>query len=137
MPVPGLVRPTAPVCPEIASQSTSDHPETANSRRVGSPRSPPHSSATHRTAHLLRDSRIAQFRYESGNTRPTRPVGYIEVPTGVAIFPKEILFSPRKWAEARYNIVRWTMMPRGGHFAALEEPELLVDDIRAFFRGLR
>ncbi|MCH7992542.1 MAG: epoxide hydrolase [Gemmatimonadetes bacterium] len=79
----------------------------------------------------------SRLYYESGNTRPTRPVGYIEVPTGVAIFPKEILFSPRKWAEARYNIVRWTMMPRGGHFAALEEPELLLDDIRAFFRDLR
>ena len=79
----------------------------------------------------------SRLYYESGNTRPTRPVGYIEVPTGVAIFPKEILFSPRKWAEARYNIVRWTVMPRGGHFAALEEPELLLDDIRAFFRDLK
>ena len=59
------------------------------------------------------------------------------VPTGVAVFPKEIIFTPRRWAEAQYNIVRWTVMPRGGHFAALEEPELLVDDIRAFFRGLR
>ena len=75
--------------------------------------------------------------YESGNTPPTRPAGYIDVPTGAAIFPKEILFTPRKWAEARYNIVRWTVMPRGGHFAALEEPDLLVDDIRAFFSGLR
>ena len=75
--------------------------------------------------------------YESRNTRATRPVGYIHVPTGAAIFPKEIYFAPRRWAEARYNIVRWTVMPRGGHFAALEEPELLVDDVRAFFRGVR
>ena len=79
----------------------------------------------------------SRLYYESGNTPPTRPVGYGDVPTGAAIFPKEINFTPRKWAEARYNIVRWTVMPRGGHFAALEEPELLVDDIRAFFRGLR
>ena len=50
---------------------------------------------------------------------------------------KEILFTPRLWAEGGFNIVRWTMMPRGGHFAALEEPELLVDDVRAFFRDLR
>ena len=79
----------------------------------------------------------SRLYYESGNTPPTRSVGYIDVPTGVAVFPKEILFTPRRWAEARYNIVHWTVMPRGGHFAALEEPELLVDDIRAFFRGLR
>ena len=79
----------------------------------------------------------SRIYYESGNTPPTRPVGYIDVPTGAAIFPKEISFTPRRWAEARYNIVRWTLMPRGGHFAALEEPELLVDDIRAFFRELR
>ena len=79
----------------------------------------------------------SRLYYESSNTPATRPVGYIDVPTGAAIFPKEKFFTPRVWAEARYNIVRWTLMPRGGHFAALEEPELLVDDIRAFFRGLR
>ena len=79
----------------------------------------------------------SRLYYESGNTPATRPVGYIDVPTGVAVFPKEILFTPRLWAEGGFNIVRWTMMPRGGHFAALEEPELLVDDVRAFFRDLR
>ncbi|MCH7532650.1 MAG: epoxide hydrolase [Gemmatimonadetes bacterium] len=79
----------------------------------------------------------SRLYYESGNTPATRPVGYVDVPTGVAIFPKEILFTPRKWAEASFNIVRWTVMPRGGHFAALEEPELLVEDIRAFFKDLR
>jgi microsomal epoxide hydrolase len=75
--------------------------------------------------------------YESRHAPVTRPVQYVEVPTAGAIFPKEIYFTPRTWAEARYNIVRWTVMPRGGHFAALEEPELLVDDIRAFYRELR
>jgi len=79
----------------------------------------------------------ARLYYESGNTRPTRAVGFIDVPTGVAVFPKEISFTPRAWAEASYNIVHWTRMPRGGHFAALEEPELLIDDVRTFFRGLR
>ena len=79
----------------------------------------------------------SRLYYESRNTPSTRRAGYIDVPTGAAIFPKEISFTPRKWAEARYNIVRWTLMPRGGHFAALEEPELLLDDVRAFFRGLR
>ena len=63
--------------------------------------------------------------------------GRVTVPTACALFPKEITTPPRKWVEARYNLVRWTPMPRGGHFAALEEPVLLVDDIRAFFRTIR
>jgi pimeloyl-ACP methyl ester carboxylesterase len=61
----------------------------------------------------------------------------IEVPTAYASFPREILHPPRAWAERAYNIKRWTLMPAGGHFAALEEPEALVADIRAFFRDLR
>jgi pimeloyl-ACP methyl ester carboxylesterase len=69
-----------------------------------------------------------------GDPRPRR---YVEVPTGVALFPKELIVPPRKWVEARYNLVHWTEMPRGGHFATLEEPELYVEDVRAFFRGLR
>ena len=79
----------------------------------------------------------ARIYYESRHTPPTRPVGYVEVPTAGAIFPEEISFTPRKWAEANYNIVRWTRMPAGGHFAALEQPELLVDDIRGFFRTVK
>ena len=62
---------------------------------------------------------------------------YVDVPTGAAIFPKELYRPPRSWAEAAFNIVHWTEMPRGGHFAAMEEPELLVDDVRSFFRLLR
>ena len=75
--------------------------------------------------------------FESRNVPASGPVGFIEVPTAGAIFPAEIVIPPRRWAEARYNIVRWTEMPRGGHFAALEEPELLIEDVRAFFRDLR
>lgn len=59
------------------------------------------------------------------------------VPVGVALFPKEINVPPRKWVEAQYNVTHWTDMPRGGHFASLEEPQLLVEDVRKFFRGLR
>jgi pimeloyl-ACP methyl ester carboxylesterase len=59
------------------------------------------------------------------------------LPTGVAEFPKEILRSPRPWCEPHYNITRWTTMPRGGHFAAFEQPELLVEDVRAFFATVR
>ena len=46
------------------------------------------------------------------------------------MFPKDISHPPREWAARFFNVQRWTEMPRGGHFAALEEPELLVDDIR-------
>jgi len=61
----------------------------------------------------------------------------VEVPTGVASFPKEIVPTPRNWCESRYNITHWTTMPRGGHFAAFEQPELFVDDVRAFFATVR
>jgi pimeloyl-ACP methyl ester carboxylesterase len=61
----------------------------------------------------------------------------VEVPTGCAVFPREIYRAPRRWAEQRYRITRWTRMPRGGHFAALEEPTLLVEDLRTFFREVR
>ncbi len=61
----------------------------------------------------------------------------IQAPCAVALFPKEISRPPREWAERSYNVQRWTEMHRGGHFAALEEPDLLAEDIRAFFRPLR
>ena len=61
----------------------------------------------------------------------------VELPTGVASFPKEILKSLRPWCEAGYNITHWTAMDRGGHFAAFEQPELFVDDVRAFFATVR
>ena len=66
-----------------------------------------------------------------------RPADRVEVPTGVAAFPKEIVLSPRHWCEANYRITRWTTMPRGGHFAAFEQPDLFVDDVRAFFATVR
>jgi len=61
----------------------------------------------------------------------------VELPTGIAAFPAEILKAPRSWCEAGYNITHWTDMPRGGHFAAFEQPELFVDDVAKFFGGLR
>ena len=65
-----------------------------------------------------------------------KPDTRIETPTAVANFPAELMRPPRTWAERAYNVVRWTEMPSGGHFAAMEEPALLADDIRAFFREL-
>jgi pimeloyl-ACP methyl ester carboxylesterase len=64
-------------------------------------------------------------------------VGPTKVPAAFAIFPKDISQPPREWAERFFNVQRWTEMPRGGHFVALEEPELLVEDLRAWFRAFR
>ena len=62
----------------------------------------------------------------------------VEVPTAAALFPAELLaWPPRSYVERLYNITHWSEMPRGGHFAALEEPDLLIDDIRAFARTFR
>jgi microsomal epoxide hydrolase len=65
------------------------------------------------------------------------PADRVDVPTAFAIFPREVFIAPRPWVESRFNVVRWTEMASGGHFAAFEEPELLVQDVRSFFRDLR
>ena len=62
----------------------------------------------------------------------------VEVPTGCALFPKELLaWPPRSYAQRIYNIQHWTEMPRGGHFGAMEEPQLLINDIREFAKTIR
>ena len=63
--------------------------------------------------------------------------GRVEVPTGHAVYPCELLQTPRAWGEKRYNIVHWTEQERGGHFAAFERPEAFVADVRAFGRVVR
>jgi microsomal epoxide hydrolase len=65
----------------------------------------------------------------------THPTARVEVPTGVAVFPKEMLNGrpPRTWAERDYHLVHWSLMSRGGHFACFEQPELFVRDVRTFF----
>ena len=76
--------------------------------------------------------------YESQHEPWSIPQGEsITVPCGVAVFPRELSRPPREWAERSYNVQRWTEMPSGGHFAALEEPQRLAQDIREFFRPLR
>ncbi len=72
--------------------------------------------------------------WEDAHTRDRQT--YVSVPTGVARFPKEPLRYPRSWVENHYNVTRWVDMPRGGHFAAMEQPELFADDVRAFFGAL-
>ena len=81
------------------------------------------------SARLYFEVRKAPLRFQLGQ--------FVHPPCGVARFPKEAPFPPRSWVERGYNVRQWTAMPRGGHFAALEAPELLVEDVRAFFRPLR
>jgi pimeloyl-ACP methyl ester carboxylesterase len=57
----------------------------------------------------------------------------VTVPTGVTVFPGEIFRPPRAWAEPMYPAIRsWTKAPKGGHFAAMEQPALFVEDLRVF-----
>jgi Predicted hydrolases or acyltransferases (alpha/beta hydrolase superfamily) len=73
--------------------------------------------------------------YENMHSLPS--MGRIEVPTGIALFPADILLPPKEWAVRNLHITHWTSMPRGGHFTAMEDPEFLADDIRTFFRPYR
>ena len=75
------------------------------------------------------ENRLQPLRFAAGQ-RVLPPVAF-------AHFPKEINHPPRVWLERVFNVAQWTDMPRGGHFAAMEEPELLAADIRSFFRRFR
>jgi pimeloyl-ACP methyl ester carboxylesterase len=61
----------------------------------------------------------------------------VEAPTGILQFREDVWCLPRKWAERYYNVQRWNVSDTGGHFAPAEVPNIMVDDIRAFFRELR
>jgi len=74
------------------------------------------------------------YEYAQGMTPR---VAKVTVPTAVAVFPKDLSQPPRSWAERTYYVTRYTVMPRGGHFAAHEEPDLLAADLAEFFRSLR
>ena len=82
-----------------------------------------------------------RFYRESIVEAPWKPIHdhtpNVPTPSGFAIFPEDVLLIPRKVAERYANVQHWTIMPRGGHFAPAEEPDLLIDDIRTFFRTLR
>ncbi|TYA13524.1 epoxide hydrolase [Paenibacillus faecis] len=77
----------------------------------------------------------AHLYYENAHSLP--PLGYIEVPTALALFPADVLLPPKAWAARHLNVTRVTSMPRGGHFTAWEEPEALAEDIREFYRPFR
>ena len=75
-----------------------------------------------------------EFAHSGGSWHRVEPSS---VPTGVAVFPREIAPPIRRFAERSNNIVHWSEFDRGGHFAAMEEPDLLIADIREFFRRFR
>lgn len=77
--------------------------------------------------------------YKEGAADPLAfaPGERVEPPMAMALFPHELPTPPRSWVERVFNVQRWTPMPKGGNFAALEQPELLVEDIRAFYRPMR
>ena len=81
----------------------------------------------------------ARSYYERArDPRVVGPHEYVQVPTGVALSTEAVQHAPREWAARRYTDLRhWTEFPRGGHFLALEAPELLAADLRAFFRQFR
>ena len=77
----------------------------------------------------------ARLYWESFNKRNNEPV---RIPVGCSIFPKEFFRASRRWAEKRYpNLVYWNRLDRGGHFAAFEQPDLFVKELRACFRKMR
>jgi pimeloyl-ACP methyl ester carboxylesterase len=61
----------------------------------------------------------------------------LNTPVAYAVFPKEVVAAPERWIDQYYNVVQRTEMPRGGHFAALEQPDLMVRDIRQFFAKVK
>ena len=77
----------------------------------------------------------ARLYWETAQRWERRPV---TIPSGMSIFPKEIFQPPRRWAEREYTDIRhWHELDKGGHFAAFEQPETFVDEVRAFFRLMR
>jgi len=75
--------------------------------------------------------------YEYRHSARPQERGRVAAPCGIALTTEAVDRAPREWAERTYDVRRWTELPRGGHFLALEEPELLADELRAFFRDLR
>jgi pimeloyl-ACP methyl ester carboxylesterase len=83
----------------------------------------------HSSTRLYYEGRLAPLHFPADRS--------VRVPCGIARFPKESPFPPRAWIQRGYNVQRFTELPAGGHFAALEQPEKLLEDVRDFFRTLR
>src|SRR6202023_517228 len=98
---------------------------------------PLNSTRPHTLAFAVNDSPagLSAEWAEQKRTFPSPP--RVQVPTGCAVYPRDVRRVPRSWAERLYTITRWTQMPAGGHFPSLEEPGLFVEDLAAFFRAYR
>jgi pimeloyl-ACP methyl ester carboxylesterase len=70
--------------------------------------------------------------YETARQVPPQNFKKIEVPAAITMYPKDLIMAPREYADRIYNVQKWTEMKKGGHFAALEQPELFSEDIREF-----
>jgi microsomal epoxide hydrolase len=93
---------------------------------------------TNITIYWVTETGPSSIRLYYENRKDPGLQGRVQVPSACAVFPFEMFaIAPRQWVEAAYNLRQYTVMPRGGHFAAMEEPQLLVEDVRKFFRGLR
>ncbi len=89
-------------------------------------------------ANATSSARLYWEMFRPGARSPGGTTAPVTVPAGVAKFPKEVVPPVRSWCEPFFDDIRhWTEMPRGGHFAAFEQPELFVDDVRSFFAKLR
>jgi epoxide hydrolase len=73
----------------------------------------------------------------AGNSALSEWTGRVDVPTGYAVYPYELLYTPRVWAEGCYNLVHYSVQDRGGHFAAFEQPQLFAADVNAYGAKLR
>ena len=82
----------------------------------------------------------ARYYYECVHN-PWRPAHdrtpVVEAPTGIGVFLEEVILFPKRWAQRYYNLKHWQVMPSGGHFAPMEEPQRLLEDMRSFYRSLR
>ena len=88
------------------------------------------------TLYWMTNTAGTSIRMYHGNTFTAPPMGPITVPTAIAAFPHDVLPVPREWAERHFPVVRYTEMPWGGHFTALEAPAEFADDIAAFMEKI-
>ncbi|MFE3162523.1 epoxide hydrolase family protein [Streptomyces sp. NPDC059224] len=90
------------------------------------------------TLFWLTNTAISAARLYAENTTPFFGAQGVKLPVAVSVFPDELYQAPKSWSEQAYpNLVHYNKLPRGGHFAAWEQPELFVGEVRAGFRSLR
>ncbi len=88
------------------------------------------------TLYWMTNTACTSIRAYHGNTFTSPPLGKINVPTAIAAFPNDVLPAPRDWVERNYPIIMYSEMPRGGHFTALEQPELFAENISQFMNQI-